>query len=44
MNLLYQRIGGYGGISKLEIIFPYDHEKSVSEAMEQVLVHAGGAN
>lgn len=31
------------GGEKLEIIFPYDHEKAVSEAMEQVLVHAGGA-
>ncbi len=32
----------HGG-EKLEIIFPSDHEKIVSKAIEQVFVHAGGA-
>jgi hypothetical protein len=32
----------HGG-EKLEIIFPADHEKAISEAMEQVLAPAIGA-
>lgn len=43
-EILALQVHATRGGEKLEIIFPYDREKAVSEAMAQVLVHAGGAN
>ena len=40
--LAFQVHAMHGG-EKLEIIFPADHEKAVSEVMKQVFAHAGGA-
>ena len=40
--LSFQVHAMHGG-EELEIIFPADHEKAVSEVMKQVFAHAGGA-
>jgi hypothetical protein len=41
--LAFQVHAMHGG-EELEIIFPVDHEKAVSEVMKQVFAHAGGAS
>jgi hypothetical protein len=42
-DVLALQVHSIHGGEKLEIVFPADHEKAVSEAMEQVFAHAGGA-
>lgn len=42
-SVLALQVHATHGGEKLEITFPSDHEKTVSKAMEQVFVHAGGA-
>ena len=41
-DVLALQVQAMHGGEELEIIFPADHEKAISEAMEQVLAHAGG--
>jgi len=42
-EILALQVHATHGGEKLEVIFPADYEKVVSEAMEQVFAHAGGA-
>ncbi len=42
-DVLALQVHSMHGGEKLEIVFPADHEKALSEAMEQVFAHAGGA-
>jgi hypothetical protein len=42
-DVLALQVHSIHGEEKLEIVFPADHEKALSEAMAQVFAHAGGA-
>jgi hypothetical protein len=41
-DVLALQVHSIHGGEKLEIVFPADHEKALSKAMEQVFAHAGG--
>jgi hypothetical protein len=42
-DVLALQVHSIHGGEKLEIVFPADHERALSEAMEQVFAQAGGA-